>query len=102
MVLGGVVLPYDYGFKAHSDGDVLIHSIIDSLLGAIGAGDIGEFFPDTDEKYKNANSKDLLKFIVNFINNVGYEIINIDTTIIAQIPKINPYKNDIKASLSKI
>jgi 2-C-methyl-D-erythritol 4-phosphate cytidylyltransferase/2-C-methyl-D-erythritol 2,4-cyclodiphosphate synthase len=102
MVLGGVVLPYDYGFKAHSDGDVLIHSIIDALLGAIGAGDIGEFFPDTDPKYKGADSKELLNYIVSFISKVGYEIINIDTTILAQIPKINPHKNDIKNSLSKL
>ena len=60
-VLGGVKLPYNYGFKAHSDGDVLIHSLIDALLGAIGAGDIGEFFPDTDDKFKGIDSKILLK-----------------------------------------
>lgn len=102
MVLGGVVLPYDYGFKAHSDGDVLIHSIIDALLGAIGAGDIGEFFPDTEAKYKNADSKELLKYIVKFVNDVGYKIVNVDTTILAQIPKINPHKNDIKNSLAKL
>jgi len=102
MFLGGIELPYDYGFKAHSDGDVLIHSIIDALLGACGAGDIGEFFPDTDEKYKNIDSKHLLAEIVNFVYNVGYEIVNIDTTIIAQKPKINPYKNEIKSSISKI
>jgi len=100
MVLGGVELPYDFGFKAHSDGDVLIHSIIDALLGAIGAGDIGEFFPDTDPKYKGADSKILLKEIVSFVKKVGYEIINIDTTILAQIPKINPHKNEIKNTLS--
>jgi 2-C-methyl-D-erythritol 4-phosphate cytidylyltransferase/2-C-methyl-D-erythritol 2,4-cyclodiphosphate synthase len=102
MVLGGVILPYDYGFKAHSDGDVLIHSIIDALLGAIGAGDIGEFFPDNDPQYKGIDSKELLKYIVQFVSNVGFEIINIDTTILAQIPKINPHKNEIKNSLSKL
>uniref|UniRef100_UPI0040482D24 bifunctional 2-C-methyl-D-erythritol 4-phosphate cytidylyltransferase/2-C-methyl-D-erythritol 2,4-cyclodiphosphate synthase n=1 Tax=Aliarcobacter sp. TaxID=2321116 RepID=UPI0040482D24 len=102
MFLGGVKLPYEYGFKAHSDGDVLIHSIIDALLGACGAGDIGEFFPDTDEKYKGIDSKILLKEIVTFINNVGYEIVNIDTTIIAQKPKINPFKNEIKNSIAKL
>ena len=102
MYLGGVKLPYEFGFKAHSDGDVLIHSIIDALLGAIGAGDIGEFFPDTDPKYKGADSKVLLEYIVNFVKKVGYEIINIDVTILAEIPKINPFKNEIKNSLTKL
>lgn len=102
MFLGGIELPYDYGFKAHSDGDVLIHSIIDALLGAIGGGDIGEFFPDNDDKYKDISSSLLLKYIVDFVNKVGYEIINVDTTIIAQIPKINPYKNDIRLNLTKL
>ncbi|RXI26504.1 bifunctional 2-C-methyl-D-erythritol 4-phosphate cytidylyltransferase/2-C-methyl-D-erythritol 2,4-cyclodiphosphate synthase [Aliarcobacter trophiarum] len=102
MFLGGVKLPYNYGFKAHSDGDVLIHSLIDSLLGAIGAGDIGEFFPDTDDKFKGIDSKILLKKIISFVSNVGYEIINIDITIIAQKPKINPHKDYIKTSLSKL
>jgi len=102
MVLGGVTIDSEFGFKAHSDGDVLIHSIIDALLGACGAGDIGEFFPDTDPKYKGADSKELLKHILKFIKNVGYDIVNIDTTIMAQKPKINPYKNDIKLSLSKL
>lgn len=102
MFLGGVKLPYNYGFKAHSDGDVLIHSLIDALLGAIGAGDIGEFFPDTDDKFKGIDSKILLKKIISFVNNVGYELVNIDITIIAQKPKINPHKNEIKSSLSKL
>ena len=102
MFLGGIKLPYEFGFKAHSDGDVLIHSVIDALLGAIGAGDIGEFFPDTDDKYKNIDSKILLEHIVTFVYNVGYEIVNIDTTIIAQKPKINPFKDEIKSSMAKL
>jgi len=102
MVLGGVKIDSDFGFKAHSDGDVLIHSVIDSLLGACGAGDIGEFFPDTDSKYKGADSKDLLRYIVKFITNVGYEIINIDLTILAQIPKINPHKKTIKSTMANL
>ncbi len=102
MYLGGIKIDVPYGFKAHSDGDVLIHSLIDALLGAAGAGDIGEFFPDTDIKYKNIDSKILLEDIVNFIYNVGYEIVNIDLTIIAQKPKMNPYKNSMKAKLSKL
>lgn len=102
MYLGGVKLPCSYGFKAHSDGDVLIHSVIDALLGAIGAGDIGEFFPDNDPQYKNANSASLLLFILDFVTSVGYEIINIDLTILAEIPKINPHKLDIKFSMAKL
>ncbi|QOG12375.1 bifunctional 2-C-methyl-D-erythritol 4-phosphate cytidylyltransferase/2-C-methyl-D-erythritol 2,4-cyclodiphosphate synthase [Arcobacter sp. FWKO B] len=102
MFLGGVHIPCEYGFKAHSDGDVLIHSVIDALLGAAGAGDIGEFFPDTDMSYSGIDSKILLEKIVDFIENVGFEIVNIDVTIIAQKPKISPYKIEIKESLSKL
>jgi len=100
MFLGGVEIDVPYGFKAHSDGDVLIHSLIDALLGAAGAGDIGEFFPDTDDQFKNIDSTILLKSIVKFIYNVGYEIVNIDLTIIAQKPKINPYKQAIKTTIA--
>ena len=102
MFLGGVSINVPYGFKAHSDGDVLIHSLIDALLGASGAGDIGEFFPDEDIQYKNISSKILLSKIVLFIHNIGYEIHNIDVTIIAQTPKINPYKEQIKKELSTL
>jgi 2-C-methyl-D-erythritol 4-phosphate cytidylyltransferase/2-C-methyl-D-erythritol 2,4-cyclodiphosphate synthase len=102
MMLGGVKIDVPYGFKAHSDGDVLIHSLIDALLGACGAGDIGEFFPDNNKMYKNIDSKKLLNRVYIFVANVGYEIINIDITIIAQIPKINPYKDKIKSMLSTI
>lgn len=102
MYLGGVEFDCNYGFKAHSDGDVLIHSVIDALLGACGAGDIGEFFPDTDEKYKNIDSKLLLEKIVKFIYNVGYEIVNVDLTIMAQKPKITPYKMAIKKSMASL
>ncbi|MEA3288547.1 MAG: bifunctional 2-C-methyl-D-erythritol 4-phosphate cytidylyltransferase/2-C-methyl-D-erythritol 2,4-cyclodiphosphate synthase [Campylobacterota bacterium] len=102
MVLGGVEIACDYGFKAHSDGDVLIHSIIDALLGAAGAGDIGEFFPDTDSKYKGADSKKLLEDIVRFITNVGFDIVNVDFTILAQKPKINPHKSNIKSSIASL
>ncbi len=102
MVLGGVQIDSPVGFKAHSDGDVLIHSIIDAILGACGAGDIGEFFPDTDPKYKGADSKELLKHIVAFVKNVGFELVNIDVTILAQAPKINPHKQAMKEQLSKL
>lgn len=102
MVLGGVSIKSNFGFKAHSDGDVLIHSVIDAILGAAGAGDIGEFFPDTEMKYKNCDSKELLNTIVKFIKNVGFIIVNIDVSIIAEVPKITPYKMQIKNSLSQM
>lgn len=102
LYLGGVKFDTSYGFKAHSDGDVLIHSVIDALLGAAGAGDIGDFFPDSDLKYKNADSKELLIFIVNFINNVGYQIVNIDLTIIAEQPKITPLKQKIRYKMAEL
>ncbi len=102
MVLGGVKIDVPYGFKAHSDGDVLIHSVIDALLGASGAGDIGEFFPDTDKKYKDISSKILLEKIVTFVTNIGFEIVNVDVTVIAQQPKINIYKNEIEKTLAGI
>ena len=101
-ILGGIKIKSDYGFKAHSDGDVLIHSIIDAILGAIGAGDIGDFFPDTDSQYKNINSTILLKNIIDFSSKIGFKLINIDTLIICEIPKITPYKSKIISSLSKI
>lgn len=102
MVLGGVEIDSSIGFKAHSDGDVLLHSLIDAILGAIGAGDIGEWFPDTKQEYKNADSKVLLQEILLFAKNVGYEIKQVDLTILAQFPKISPYKNEIKESLSSL
>jgi 2-C-methyl-D-erythritol 4-phosphate cytidylyltransferase/2-C-methyl-D-erythritol 2,4-cyclodiphosphate synthase len=102
MYLGGVLFDVPYGFKAHSDGDVLIHALMDALLGGIGYGDIGELYPDNDNRYKNADSKTLLKDVVKFIKSVGFEIINTDITIMAQKPKITPYKNSIKSTLAKI
>lgn len=101
MVLGGVGFECEFGFKAHSDGDVLIHSVIDALLGACGGGDIGEFFPDTNSMYKDANSSELLQNIVRFVKNIGFEICNIDVSIIAEVPKITPKKMQIKHSLAK-
>jgi len=102
MILGGIEIDSPFGFKAHSDGDVLIHSVIDALLGAAGAGDIGEFFPDTDPQYKGADSKQLLEHIVKFISDVGYEIVNIDLTILAEAPKINPHKLTMKTKLAEL
>jgi len=102
MVLCGVEIDSNIGFKAHSDGDVAIHALIDSLLGAIGHGDIGELYPDNDLAYKDIDSKDLLKDVAKFIKNVGYEIVNIDITIMAEYPKISPYKDKMRSVISTI
>lgn len=102
MFLGGVKIKDDLGFKGHSDGDVAIHSIIDALLGAAGFGDIGELFPDNDKRYKNIDSKILLKSVKDILDNTGFEIVNIDLTIIAQKPKISPFKDKIKKTLSQV
>lgn len=102
MVLGGVEIASDFGFKAHSDGDVAIHALIDALLGAAGAGDIGELFPDTDAAYKDADSALLLEECVGRLCRYGYEIVNADITIIAQAPKIGPYKAKMKQRLAQV
>jgi len=102
MVLGGVKIDSSFGFKAHSDGDVAIHAIIDALLGAGGLGDIGEFYPDTSSEFKNIDSKVLLLDTVRRISSFGYEIGNIDLTIIAQTPRLEQYKKEIRFALSKL
>lgn len=102
MWLGGVLIHEEYGFKAHSDGDVALHALIDALLGAIGGGDIGELFPDTEQKYKNIDSKILLEEVVKFVNNVGYEILHCDMSILAQKPRLSSYKLLMRKTIAKI
>ncbi|MDP3302402.1 MAG: bifunctional 2-C-methyl-D-erythritol 4-phosphate cytidylyltransferase/2-C-methyl-D-erythritol 2,4-cyclodiphosphate synthase [Sulfuricurvum sp.] len=102
MVLGGVEIESPYGFKAHSDGDVVIHALIDALLGAACMGDIGMLFPDTDNTYKNIDSKVLLKRCVEKIHNFGFVIAHADITIIAQVPKIGPHKEQIRKTLAPL
>lgn len=91
LILGGVEIPYELGLLGHSDADVLVHAIMDSLLGAAALGDIGKHFPDTDEKYKGADSILLLKEVCRIIDENGYKICNIDSTVIAQKPKLKDY-----------
>jgi 2-C-methyl-D-erythritol 2,4-cyclodiphosphate synthase len=91
LIIGGVKIPYEKGLLGHSDADVLIHAIIDALLGAAGMPDIGTIFPDTDEKFKDANSIELLKNVYSKIKDKGYKINNIDSNIIAQAPKMMKY-----------
>ena len=100
VIIGGVKIPYEKKLEAHSDGDVLAHAIADALLGACGERDIGYFFPDTDVKFKNANSLELLAEVKRIINEKGYDIINIDSTIIAQAPKMAPHIENMRTNLS--
>ncbi|MEZ8193321.1 MULTISPECIES: 2-C-methyl-D-erythritol 2,4-cyclodiphosphate synthase [Vibrio] len=91
VIIGGVSIPYEQGLIAHSDGDVALHALSDALLGAIAAGDIGRHFPDTDDKWKGANSRELLKDVYRRVQECGYVLGNADITIIAQAPKMAPY-----------
>lgn len=91
LILGGVDIPHDKGLLGHSDADVLVHAIMDSILGALAHGDIGHLFPDNDDNYKNADSIKLLEKVCQVMENNGYKIGNIDSTVIAQKPKLAPY-----------
>ena len=100
LILGGVKIPYKKGLLGHSDADVLIHSIIDSIFGAMNIGDIGEHFPDTDPRYKNISSLELLKLTGELSDKKGYKIINIDSTVICEEPKLLNYKKEMKKNIS--
>ena len=102
LILGGVKIPFDKGLLGHSDADVLTHAICDALLGASALGDIGQHFPDTDPAYKNIISTTILEQTYQLISSQGYEIINIDATIIAEAPKISPYRESMREILSDI
>jgi len=100
LMLGGVRIPYDKSFIAHSDGDVTLHALSDALLGAAALGDIGRHFPDTDAAYKGADSRDLLRSVVSKIHGLGYKIGNVDITIVAQAPKMAPYIESMRAHIA--
>ncbi len=101
LIIGGVSVPHEKGLLGHSDADVLIHAIMDGMLGALALGDIGKHFPDTDEKYKGADSMKLLKCVNDLINEKGYEINNIDSIIIAQSPKMAPYIEQMRKNIAQ-
>ncbi len=101
FLLGGVHLDWPSGPLGHSDGDVLLHAITDALLGAAGLGDIGQYFPPDDEAYKNAKSLDLLKQVAKHVQGAGFRILNIDTTILLEAPKIGPYREAIQKSIAQ-
>ena len=102
LILGGVSIPYEKGLLGHSDADVLVHAIIDALLGALALPDIGTLFPDTDPKYKDADSTVLLKHVLKKVDEEGYIISNLDSNIIAQSPKMMPYIPKMKEILSEV
>ncbi|ABY92144.1 MAG: 2-C-methyl-D-erythritol 2,4-cyclodiphosphate synthase [Thermoanaerobacter sp.] len=101
LILGGVEIPYDKGLAGHSDADVLIHALIDAILGAAGLGDIGEHFPDTEIAYKDIDSSLLLKKVLAIIEN-KFRVNNVDCIIVAQRPKLSPYKEQIRIKLSEL
>ncbi|WP_422121829.1 2-C-methyl-D-erythritol 2,4-cyclodiphosphate synthase [Planococcus sp. X10-3] len=100
LILGGIEIPHDKGLLGHSDADVLLHTITDAALGAIGGGDIGKHFPDTDPEFKDADSKKLLTHIWQYVKEQGYELGNVDCTVIAQKPKLAPYIEQLRESIA--
>ncbi|HIL93619.1 MAG TPA: 2-C-methyl-D-erythritol 2,4-cyclodiphosphate synthase [Cycloclasticus sp.] len=110
LVLGGVTIPHEFGLLAHSDGDVALHALCDALLGAIGRGDIGQHFPDSSAEYENIDSRLLLRHVYKLVEEAGFDLGNVDITIIAQAPKLAAYlpqmsvliANDLKCNQSQI
>jgi 2-C-methyl-D-erythritol 2,4-cyclodiphosphate synthase len=101
LILGGVEIPHTTGLLGHSDADVLLHAITDAVLGAAGLGDIGRHFPDTDAQFKGADSSVLLQEAMRRVRGAGYELVNIDSTVIAQAPKLAPHMAAINASVAQ-
>lgn len=100
LILGGVEIPCDKGLDGHSDADVLVHAVMDALLGAAALGDIGRHFPDTDEKYRDADSIKLLWEVIGKLKDAGYKPVNIDSTICAQAPKLAPYIDEMRENIA--
>ena len=102
LIIGGVSIPFELGLDGHSDADVLVHAVMDALLGAAALGDIGGLFPDTDPAYKGADSMKLLERVVTVLQEKGYKVGNIDATLIAQKPKIKPYLLQMRENIAKV
>jgi 2-C-methyl-D-erythritol 2,4-cyclodiphosphate synthase len=100
LILGGVTIPFAKGLEAHSDGDAVCHAVTDAVLGAIGAGDIGRHFPDTDPAWKNADSIDMLRRASTIVRSAGYGVVNVDVVVIAQKPKLAPHVDAIRGLLA--
>lgn len=101
LIIGGVDIPYELGLVGHSDADVLLHAISDALLGAAALGDIGKLFPDTDAKYEGADSLLLLRRVMTRLNTAGYRVVNVDSTVIAQEPKLSPYIQKMRSNIAR-
>ena len=101
LILGGVEIPFEKGLLGHSDADVLLHAITDALLGAVALGDIGQHFPDTDPEHKDADSRTLLRHCYNLVKQKGYELVNVDATIVAERPKLMPVLPQIRKNIAE-
>ena len=101
LILGGVAIPYEQGLDGHSDADVLTHAIMDALLGAAGLGDIGKLFPDTEERYRGISSLLLLQKVGELLKINGWQVVNLDSTIVAQAPKLSPYREAMRRNLAE-
>ena len=100
LILGGVEIPFEKGLDGHSDADVLTHAVMDALLGACGLGDIGRHFPDTDERYRGISSLLLLDHVATLLHQQGYGVVNVDVTLLAQAPKVGPYRQQMAENLA--
>lgn len=101
LIIGGVEIPHTKGLDGHSDADVLAHAVADAVLGAARAGDIGKLFPDTDPAYEGANSMKLLAAVATHVRELGFEIADVDSVIAAQVPKLSPYRTDMRTNLAQ-
>lgn len=101
VILGGVEIPHSHGLKAHSDGDVLLHALADALLGAVSLGDIGHLFPDTSDEWAGADSRELLRRVMARVLEEGFSVVNVDTTIIAQAPKMAPHVEAMRMNIAE-
>jgi 2-C-methyl-D-erythritol 2,4-cyclodiphosphate synthase len=101
LILGGVTIPFERGLAGHSDADVLAHAVIDALLGAAGLGDIGEHFPDTDERWRDADSMELLAEVCTFLEDHNWTVRHLDATVVLEKPKLGPYRDAIRRSLAE-
>jgi 2-C-methyl-D-erythritol 2,4-cyclodiphosphate synthase len=102
LIVGGVEIPFERGLKGHSDADVLVHAICDAILGALALGDIGEHFPDTNEEFKGISSLILLKEVNKKAKNLGFQVVNVDSVVVAQRPKFSPYREKMRKNIANV
>jgi 2-C-methyl-D-erythritol 2,4-cyclodiphosphate synthase len=101
VTLGGVKVPHSKGIEAHSDGDVILHAICDAMLGAAGLGDIGQFYPPSDDRFKNMDSRKFLRDVKRKVREMAYQVANLDVTVIAQVPKLGPYREQMREIIAE-